>query len=80
MLFKDLTRNTASTLNPLIGMSTRDTMQNLIRLLDGQCSLIADRSAGVQLDGEMTIYFLQLVGGAVRYEAEAEHEGKTGSG
>ncbi|MDE1715770.1 hypothetical protein PWG14_25210 [Chromobacterium amazonense] len=79
MQLKHITRNAACILNPLIGMTTRDTMQNIIRLLDGQCSLIADRSAGAQLDGEVTINFLQFVGGAVHYEAEAGHTEKGNS-
>lgn len=69
MPLSQLSRNIANSLNPLIGGSSSDTMQNLICLLDGQCSLIADRTTGATLNGEMALYFLQVVGGAIRFES-----------
>ncbi|MGC0152385.1 hypothetical protein ACPRNU_08015 [Chromobacterium vaccinii] len=69
MLLNELPRDLACYLNPLIGHSTGATMQNLIRVLDGQCSLISDRVPDSRLDGEMVHHFLQFVGGAIRFEA-----------
>ncbi|OVE48558.1 hypothetical protein [Chromobacterium violaceum] len=76
MLLNELPRDLACHLNPLIGSSTSDTMQNLIHLLDGQCSLISDRAPDIRLDGEMVHQFLKFVGGAVRFEASNAQDGR----
>ncbi len=73
MPLSQLPRNVANSLNPLIGGSTSETMQNLISVLDGQCALIADRTTGATLNGELTLYFLQVVGGAIRFESDMAH-------
>lgn len=79
MQLRDIPRTTASSLNPLIGPSAGDTMQNVNKFLDGQCNLIADRTPGTTLDGEMALYFLQAIGGAIRYETESKECGQTGA-
>ncbi|OHX10060.1 hypothetical protein BI347_19030 [Chromobacterium sphagni] len=71
MHYLHLTRDLAHCLNPMIGSSTRETLENLASLLKGHCSLIADRSNGTTLDGESTFHLLQAVAATLLFESEA---------
>lgn len=63
-------RALAQTLNPLIGASSNDTLCNLHSLLEGQAVLIADRSPGARVDGELSVQLLQLTAAAISYEIQ----------
>lgn len=66
-----LPRTHAQRLNPVIGSDTDETLQNLISLLDGQSTLITDRSAGTKLEAESVVYLLQTIACALNFEASA---------
>ena len=63
-----MNRSEAQKLNPMIGPSCLETIDNLARLLDGQSELIADRSVGTRLEGEAVLYLLSTVSSALKYE------------
>ncbi|QOD81910.1 hypothetical protein [Chromobacterium haemolyticum] len=67
-----LTRELAHCLNPMIGGNTKETLHNLVDLLQGQCMLIADRAKGATLEGESVMYLLQAVAGALMFESKSQ--------
>lgn len=74
-----LTREVANYLNPMIGCSTKETLSNLVDLLQGQCMLIADRSKGTTLEGESVMYLLQAVAGALMFESKSQQASRGAS-
>lgn len=65
-----ISRAIAQTLNPLIGATSNDTLCNLHSMLEGQAALIADRSPGTRVDGELSVQLLQLTTAALSYEIQ----------
>lgn len=63
-----ISRAIAQSLNPLIGATRTDTLCNLHSLLEGQATLIADRSQGTLIDGELSAILLQLTASVLNYE------------
>lgn len=74
-----LTREIANCLNPMIGSNTKETLLNLVDLLQGQCTLIADRAKGATLEGESVMYLLQAVSGALQFESKAQQQTARGA-
>lgn len=68
-------RNTAQTLNPLIGRSTADTLENLCLCLDKLGISISN-----QHDDNSIFFFCSSVSAALKFEAgQLKNQGKAGA-